>query len=98
MVRIALIATVLLLSACLTPMRFGAESFERAGETSGVPTYYASGHLDLGQSGEAKAAAVMQAACPDGNPELVHGYVMKMNIVPRPTWSATFTCDHPIEE
>jgi hypothetical protein len=77
-------------------MRFGAEKFERAGDTNGIPTYHASGHLDKGDSGEAKAADVMQAACPDGNPKLVSGYVMTMNIVPRPMWNATFTCDQEI--
>lgn len=93
---IAPIVAALCLSACLTPMRFGAEDFERSGDTNGVPTYHASGHLDQGESGEAKAAEVMQAACPFGNPQLVGGYVMKMSIVPRPMWNATFTCDDEI--
>ncbi|GAB2175279.1 hypothetical protein [Dongia sp. agr-C8] len=86
----------LCLAACLTPMRFGAESVERSGSTNGLPTYHAFGHLDRGESGEAKAAKVMQAACPDGNPQLVSGYVITMEIRPRPMWNATFTCDQEI--
>jgi len=92
----SLILLGLCLSGCLTPMRYGAEDIDRAADTNGVPTYHASGHLDRGDSGEAKAAQVMQAACPDGNPALVYGHVMKMEILPRALWSATFTCDQEI--
>jgi len=77
-------------------MRFGAESIERAEDTQGVPTYYASGHLDPGETGESKASEVMQAACPNGNPILVSGSAMKINIVPRWMWNATFTCNEAI--
>jgi|AraplaMF_Col_mMF_1032025.scaffolds.fasta_scaffold00082_22 hypothetical protein len=91
-----IVAAAIGLSACLTPMRFGAESFERTADRNGVPTYHASGHLDHGQSGEAKALEVMQAACPDGNPAFIDGYAMKLSIVPRWTWNATFTCDNEI--
>jgi len=84
------------LSACLTPMRFGAEGFERVADTNGIPTYHAYGHLDRGLSGEAKAAQVMQASCPDGHPALVGGYVMTIEPLPRPTWDADFTCDREI--
>jgi len=93
---VGLIAAALCISACLTPMRFGAERFERSTDTQGLPTYHASGHLDQGDSGEAKAAAVMRAACPEGNPRLVGGYVMTMEPLPRPMWNATFTCDQEI--
>lgn len=91
-----IVAVTLCLSGCLTPMRFGAESFGRIADANGTPTYHASGHLDQGDSGEAKAAAVMRAACPDGNPQLVGGYVMTMEPLPRPMWNATFTCDQEI--
>jgi hypothetical protein len=91
-----LLIAALCLSACLTPMRFGAESFERSGSTGGIPTYHASGHLDQGDSGEAKVAEVMQAACPDGNPRLVGGYVITIDPLPRPMWNAIFTCDNEI--
>jgi hypothetical protein len=93
---ISLIVVGLCLAACLAPMRFGAEDFQRAPDTGGLPTYHASGHLDRGDSGEAKAAKVMHDACPDGDPTLIDGYVMTMTIVPRPMWNATFTCNNVI--
>jgi hypothetical protein len=94
--RGSLIIVGLCLSGCLTPMRFGAEDFDRLPDTNGIPTYHASGHLDHGESGEAKAAKVMQAACPDGNPRLVSGYVLTFEPRPRPMWDANFTCDREI--
>jgi hypothetical protein len=94
--RGSLLIVALCLSACLTPMRFGAEDIKRVGDTDDIPTYYASGHLDHGESGEAKAAKVMRQACPDGDPQLVGGYIMKMVILPRSLWDATFTCNREI--
>jgi hypothetical protein len=91
-----IVAATTFLSACLTPMRFGAESIERTADRNGVPTYRASGRLDHGETGEAKAIEVMQAACPDGNPAFIDGYAMKLSIVPRWSWNATFTCDNEI--
>lgn len=91
-----LVVAGLCLSACLAPLRFGAERIERVADTGGVPTYHASGHLDRNQQGEMKAAEVMQAACPGGSPVLLSGYIMKMEILPRWLWDATFTCNDVI--
>jgi len=95
--RISLIVCVALsISACLSPLRFGAEDFKRVADTGGVPTYHASGHLDRDETGEAKAAKVMHDACPGGNPKLIDGLIMSMEVLPRRLWNATFTCDRVI--
>ena len=95
--RSGCLLSVCLLSACLTPLRFGAGTIERVADTGGIPTYNASGNMSSRQVPEEKAAEVMKAACPDGNPRLIDGHIMWFQGSPSRIWSATFTCDHAID-
>jgi len=92
----SLTVATICLSACLPAWRYGAADISRGDDTKGVPTYYAFGKLYEDEQGEEKATKVMLAACPDGNPKLLDGYVTPNKETLNRDWNARFTCNHPI--
>jgi hypothetical protein len=75
--------------------RFGADEFRRSGDTNGLPTYSAYGHLGFREQAEEKIEKVMQEACPAGDPQMVSGSKRFGDIGPR-SWNVTFTCNDVI--
>lgn len=95
MTRIAIVSLTVL-SACGTSHpRYGATDFTRTIDSSGIPTYSASGKLGFREEAEIEIDKMMHKACPNGDPQVISGYKMTGQSIPR-SWSVTFTCNDVI--
>jgi hypothetical protein len=94
----SLAAVAFALSGCLAGWKYGAAEIYRSEfDTNGLPTYGVWGSLGDDETWEMRATKVMLAACPDGDPQLVSGYVTTWEGQHASrNWDATFTCNQPI--